>query len=89
MLQEEERAIVNTRKARAEAALIALILVLGAYGLYLRSRLLAARRRTAVRALDAQRYSGRNVAAAAPSVSVLSSPRSRNWAISRINRTTR
>lgn len=41
--------------------------VLGAYGLYLRSRLMAARRRVVTTA-QPDDYSGRNVAAAAPIV---------------------
>jgi hypothetical protein len=40
------------------------LVVLATYGLYLRSRLLGARRRSA----QAQNYSGRNVSAAAPIV---------------------
>jgi hypothetical protein len=41
------------------------VIVLAAYGLYLRSRLLGARRRSAALV---QNYSGRNVSAAAPMV---------------------
>jgi hypothetical protein len=45
------------------------VIVLAAYGLYLRSRLLAARRRAVARNLDDRpAYSGRKVAAAAPIV---------------------
>ncbi len=44
------------------------VAVLGLYGLYLRSRLMAARRRAASRAGQPDDYSGRNVSAAAPMV---------------------
>jgi hypothetical protein len=44
------------------------VVVLGLYGLYLRSRLTALRRRAAARAAPQDDYSGRNVSAAAPMV---------------------
>ena len=53
------------------------IVVLGGYGLYLRSRLTALRRRASVHD-DARGYSGRNVAAAAPKVTTAHAASSAN-----------
>jgi hypothetical protein len=50
------------------AALCITVVVLAGYGLYLRSRLVGARRRAVPRDIDESAYSGRNVAAAAPIV---------------------
>ncbi len=52
------------------------VVVLALYGLYLRSRLMAVRRRAAARAGQLDDYSGRNVSAAAPMVTTAHAARS-------------
>jgi hypothetical protein len=54
------------------------VVVLGAYGLYLRSRLMAVRRRAASQVSVGQRYSARNVSAAAPMVTTAHAASSAN-----------
>ena len=53
------------------------VVVLGVYGAYLRSRLMALRRRAAAQG-DRRRYSARNVTAAAPMVTTAQAANSAN-----------
>jgi hypothetical protein len=53
------------------------VVVLGGYGLYLRSRLMALRRRATLQS-NAPSYSGRNVTAAAPMVTTAQAASSAN-----------
>ena len=60
------------------AAVCITVVVLGGYGLYLRSRLGAARRHAVARDSGETAYSGRNVAAAAPMVTTAQTASSAN-----------